>query len=382
MTSQHRSPFPLTLDLLYELLDIDRELPVRRLLQAARQVRGVLSPLVLSLAALEGTAMGSGAHDELARMSRRADTYRRLADDTARVPGARVVKGPSIARYYPEGVLRPLGDLDVVVPTESALWRVLALVLDRHDSDEAELTELYEGEERHLLAAVWWPGEDPLLDPDHGVEVTTFGFGGEPGEVPLRARLPDDPVHADVLSLAEERFQRPFTVKDILDLVCVMTSPAAPSPRRLAAVAAEFALAPELLELCDRVRAHEPLVAAVPDELVDALRGPAETERLRRAERAMDSARPRTPAGAVREPRYGLQLTTPLRRGAGEHATEHRWREGVITRTPVADFLMVPGELVDPRLHECALAELSALAPWPQRTGHGAPTRPYTREEV
>lgn len=107
MTPDHRSDFPLTLDLLYELLDVAPELPVRRLLQAARQVRGVLAPLVLSLAEREGIAMGTGARDELARMRRRAETYRQLAEDTARVPGARVVKGPSLARHYPEGPCEP-----------------------------------------------------------------------------------------------------------------------------------------------------------------------------------------------------------------------------------------------------------------------------------
>ncbi|MGW6412500.1 hypothetical protein ACWF95_35705 [Streptomyces vinaceus] len=357
MTSDHRSDFPLTLDLLYELLEVDTELPVRRLLQAARQVRGVLAPLVLSLAEREGTAMGAGARDELARMHRRAETYRTLADETARVSGARVVKGPSLARHYPEGTLRALGDLDVVVSSEAALWQVLALALDRHDSDEAELTQLDAEGQRHLYAGLWWPGEDPLIDPDHGIEVTTFAFAGDPAGVPLRVPLPGDQVIADVLSLAEERFQRPYTAKDIIDLVCVLTSPAAPAPRALIAAAGEFALTPELLALCERVRAHPRLAAAVPDELVGALRGPADTELRRRAQ---------APSAPARQ-RYGMQLTSPLRRGEGLRSTEHAWSGGAISRTPVGDFLIVPGELVDPALHACALERLAALAPWPLR---------------
>ncbi|MEU6312339.1 hypothetical protein [Streptomyces sp. NPDC047014] len=361
MTSDHRSDFPLTLDLLHELLEVDTELPARRLLTAARQVRGVLSPLVLSLAEREGTAMGTGARDELVRMRRRAETYRRLAEDLAGVPGARVVKGPSLARHYPEGTLRALGDLDVVVPSEAALWRVLALALDHHGSDEAELTVL-DTPQRHLFAAVWWPGDDPLLDPDHGIEVTTFGFAGKPGLVPLRASLPEDQVLADVLSLAEERFQRPFTVKDVIDLVCVLTSPAAPAPRPLIAAAEEFALAPELLELCERVRACPRLAATVPEELVEGLRAPADAQLRHRVQ---------APAGR-HEQHYGMQLTAPLRRGAGHQRTEHRWSEGVITRTPVADFLMVTGELVDPALHASALEQLAGLAPWPLRAAPGS----------
>ncbi|MFE3937295.1 hypothetical protein ACFXPJ_26890, partial [Streptomyces goshikiensis] len=36
-------------------------------------------------------------------------------------------------------------------------------------------------------------------------------------------------------------------------------------------------------------------------------------------------------------------------------------------RTPVAAFLLVSCELVDPADHEAALAALSALAPWQER---------------
>ncbi|MFE6050010.1 hypothetical protein ACFQ6N_04600 [Kitasatospora sp. NPDC056446] len=361
MTSDPHSDFPLALDHLYELLEVDRDVPVRKLLHAARRVRGVTAPLVLSLAALEGEAMGSGARDELARMTRRAETYRRLAEEAARVPGARVVKGPSLARHYPEGVLRPLGDLDVVVGTEAALWQVLAPVLDRYECHEAELTELTAHGRDHLYAGVWWLGEDPMLDADHAVEVTTFGFAGEPGAVPLRVELPDDPMHADLLSLAEERFQRPFTAKDAIDLVCALTSPAAPAPGPLVAAAERFALAPELLELCDLVRARPLLADVVPAGLVDGLRSAAAEERARRAGAARRAPLP------VDGRLHGLQLTEPLRRGAGHHRTVHRWNDGVITRSPVSDFLMVPGEVVEPRLYESALAELAGLPPWPQR---------------
>ncbi|WP_327253274.1 hypothetical protein [Streptomyces sp. NBC_01244] len=394
MTPDPRSSFPIDLDLLYELLDVDRSLPVRRLLQAARLVRGVLAPLVLSLAVREGTPMGSGSRGELERLHRRIDTYARLNEEIARVPGARVVKGPSLARYYPEGVLRPLGDLDVVTTTEAALWQVLALVTDRHHSDEAELTELYADGQRHVFAGVWWTGEDPLLDPDHCVDITTFAFHGRPGLVPLRAALPEDQAHADVLSLAEERFQRPFTVKDILDLVFVMTSPAAPRSSGLIAAATEFALAPELLELCERVRACPRLAATLPSELVDGLRAPAEAERLRRAEQAgppQQAGGPEqaggpqespVPADASPAPRYGMLLATPLRRGAGDSCTEHRWSGGAITRTPIADFLMVPGELVDPDSYESALAELSTLTPWPLRPDDRRPAWPHSDRGV
>lgn len=95
MNPPTHSPFPLSLGLLYELLDVDPELPPRYLLRRARQEGAVVSTLVLSLAEREGLALGEGARGELARMTRRSDLYRELEAAVRAVPGARTVKGPS-----------------------------------------------------------------------------------------------------------------------------------------------------------------------------------------------------------------------------------------------------------------------------------------------
>jgi hypothetical protein len=369
--SEPRSSFPLTLGLLYDLLDVDPVLGPRELLAHARWTRGGLAPLALSLAAREGVPMGSGARDEFRRVARRGATYRELAGIVAGVPGARVVKGPSLARYYPEGIHRPSGDLDVVVPDEPALWQVLADVLDRYPGQEAVYTELPTPAGLHRLVAVSWPAEDPLLDGDYKVEVSTFAFAGEHGLVPVRAPLPADQVHADVLSLAEERFQRPFTVKDSLDLALVLTSPQAPSLPELADAAAAYHLAPELLRLCERTAEHPALAPVIPSELTHALQAPATDELRRRAalptphSGSLDDLDARHAAGL---PLYGMQLTAPLRQGTGDHVQHHRPDDCVIARTPVADFLMVTGELVDPGRYARALAYLETREPWPTRT--------------
>ncbi|MEU8587416.1 hypothetical protein AB0C59_10485 [Streptomyces sp. NPDC048664] len=354
-----RSPFPLSLDLLYELLDVDPDLPARHLLRRARQEGAVVSTLVLSLAEREGVPLGEGSRGELARMTRRSELYRDLDAAVRAVPGARTVKGPSLARYYPDHLLRSIGDLDVVVPDEATLWRVLGEVLDRQEAGEVLMTELREGGRRDLLVSVWWLGEDPMLDLDRGVEVTTFAYGGLPERaVPLRPELPADQTHADVLAVAEERFQRDFTLKDVLDLVFVLTSPAAPDPAALARAAADHALAPELEELCRKAAGHPALAAVIPAELTEHLREPARLERARR-----DALGPTDP-----QPRlYGFQLTEPLRRGVGEAVEDLDFAGVRLRRTPVADLLLVTGELVDPADHEAAVAALSALAPWPER---------------
>ncbi|QHC29535.1 hypothetical protein [Streptomyces sp. HF10] len=206
---------------------------------------------------------------------------------------------------------------------------------------------------------MWWLGEDPMLDLDRGVEVTTFAYGGLPERgVPLRPELPAEQVYADVLAVAEERFQRDFTLKDVLDLVCVLTSPAAPDPAALARVAAGHALAPELEELCLKTTGHPALAPVVPAPLLDGLRESARLERARRAAAGPLAEAPRL---------YGFQLTEPLRRGAGETVEDHDLDGVLLRRTPVADLLLVTGELVGLADHETAQAALSALAPWPER---------------
>ncbi|MGF1431531.1 nucleotidyltransferase family protein [Kitasatospora sp. LaBMicrA B282] len=366
MRSTPPSPLQLDLDLLHDLLDVDRDLGPRHLVRAAREVRGVLTTLVLSLAAREGLTLGSGSRDELDRMTRRAGTYREIAERLERVAGARVVKGPSLARHYPSDLLRPVGDLDVVVPDEAALWRAVDEVLSRQECDGALYTEIREGDRKHLFVGLWWAADDPMLDHEPNVEISTFAFPGEHGLVPVRAALPADRVGADVLALAEERFQRPFTVKDMLDLSLVLTGPAAPDPAALAALADEYRLAPELLQLCERtIAAHPVLAACVPGDLVEELRAPAAAEQQRRDALPAVAEEPtelpdRIEAGL---PIYGLQLGESLERRAATAAEDLPYPGGLIARTPIADFLMVSGELVDPDHHQRALAELARRGP-------------------
>ncbi|MCU1640729.1 MAG: hypothetical protein JWN03_1004 [Nocardia sp.] len=359
MPPEPRAGVAVQLDLIRELMAVDPGLGARDLLLAARDARGGLPALVLSLAALEAVPMGTGARDELRRLTRRSETYRQLADRIADATGARVVKGPSLASYYPPGVLRSVGDLDIVVSDEPQLWQVLSLVLDAHPAHEALFTELPSAAGTQLYACVQWPGEDPLLDRDYRVEVSTFAFAGEPGLGPMRITLPADPAAADLLSLAEERFQRPFGIRDMLDLALVLTSGRAPEPRRLAEIAAAHRLTPELLELCERTAAYPALAGTVPAELISALREFADAEQALRC--------PEVPEAPDGPPCYGMQLTTPLRRGAGDRCERHRTGSEVVVRTPISDFLMVPGALVDPDAYERALAYLATLRTWPVR---------------
>lgn len=358
-------PVKITLDLLYELLGVERHWAPFTLLRNARTVRGHLPPLVLSVARGEGAEMGPGSLAELDRMERRAATYRAIAEDLTGSPGTRVLKGPSLAARYPEGVLRPLGDLDVVVPDEAGLWRAASRVLADWPVDRMDITVLHTAGTRHTALALCWPSEDPMIDPELKVEICTFAYPGDSGSVPLRAGTPPEQVLADLLALAEERFQRPFTVKDMLDVAVVLTSAGLPPYAAVVRSADQFRLTPELLELCRAVRDVRSLAETVPGELVRALEEAAPVEQDRRR---ADARPPTAPAATVRErleaglPAYGMLLRKADTPRTDMCAVVEDFSAGTLLRAPIGDFLLVDGEIVDPEMYEAALTAVRGTA--------------------
>ncbi|MFF5858594.1 hypothetical protein ACFY8B_23690 [Streptomyces sp. NPDC012751] len=366
------------LDLLRELFLLEPHKPAASVLRRARAAGGQLVPLVLSVAEREGTAMGSGTRAELVRMRARSGIYDDIARRVSAVPGARVVKGPSLAAHYPPGVLRPSGDLDVVVEGEQTLWAVADQVLADWPVAEINLAIQRLKGDWHLVLVLNWPSrEEPLGDPEFNVEISTLAFSGEPGGVPPRIALPPDGVVADILMLAEERFQRPFGLKDSLDLALVLAGDRAPAARPLADQAAALRLAPELLELCERTRAWPSLAASVPSRLLDALQQPSVQELRRRATGEKPLPREFLPPDAAAAlgraalralttglPVHGMLLGRRTPSMAPTAGLRFRsFSRGTLIRTPVADFLMVTEEVVDPDQYAAALAELPDVFP-------------------
>lgn len=352
----------LHLPLLYRLLDIDPEEPVRRLVQKARVSRSMLAVLVLSVAERDGHRLGSGAADEVRRARSRADEYRRLAAEFDE-PGVRTVKGPGIAGLYPAGLVRPSVDLDVIVPDEGQLWRLAARVRAGRDVQEITVTVLLHGVARHLAVGLKWPSEDPLLDPDHCVELGTLAYEGDLDTVPPRPGLPEEQVLTDLLALAEERFQRPFDVKDLLDLAVLVGGG---NVELTAAVrtAAEFRLAPELREACllAAVRLGDPTF----DRLAEMLAAPAAQERERRrpgvvGQTLRRQARELLGAGsAPGAPMLGGVPLPPTTADPPATATYRGINGGVVLSCPLGDFLLTNQELVSEELYDSAVAVAQA----------------------
>lgn len=352
----------IDLPLLHRLLDVDEDDGPRVLVRQSRMVSSALVPLVMSVAGRAGVPLGSGSRDELARARGRVDEYRRIAADCRRFFGARMVKGPSLARLYPRGLVRSMSDLDLVAPDEGALWDATAYLADRYELEEMDVA-VFGDPIRHLVVAPYWAAADPLLDRPLHVDLSTFAFCGDLESVPLRTTLPLHQTVADLLSLAEERFQRPFNAKDVLDTALLLHDPRL-TAAGLCEAAAEYLLAPELQELIDFGKENSGLFGSMADDLIASLGRPADDERARRA----TCVGPRAQGVAARLAHGGLPVHGMRLRWAHPRRTwrSARLRPGpqgsTLLLTPVADYLLVADSLVPEDLYEAAHAEAERLA--------------------
>lgn len=346
---------PLDLALLHRLLGVPEHEGTYRLVRRAHHVSDTLSQLVVSLAVAEGAEAGSGSRDELRRARARAARYAELHAAVAASVAVRVVKGPSLAGHYPPGAVRPVGDLDLVVTGEAQLWQV-ARILCEQGGEVAELTLLRHDERTHTVLAVRWPSPDPLMDEDLRVELSTAAFTGDLGAVPVRPELPADPLLADLLSVAEERFQRDFHGKDAVDLL-VLLSTGQLDTKAVVAAAEAFHLAPELSALVEllSVNADHPQL----EPLTAALAVPAAAETTRRDDFRPDGQQPKGVVArlAASLPVWGMPLSTQPR--DQEQSRLQEYAGALVARTPLGDFLLAAGELVDPDQYAAVLAALA-----------------------
>lgn len=347
----------LDLALLYRLFDIPEDEPVRRLARAADREAG-LCPLVLSLAVAEGHESGSGSADVLARQRRRARVYRQVRDALLPGPPPQILKGEAIARLYPAPALRPVGDLDLLVAGTAQLWEVATTVLHLFAAQADHLTRIRVHGRNHYVLGISWPSEDPLVESDYQVEVVTLPYVGDLRHVPPTTDPVTDPTRSQMFAVVEERFQRAYTAKDVLD--CAVLLHHDPTCLDTAAARAEVAalrVAPELHELLAATRAA--LGGAVSDAVQGWLAPAAEREIKRRA-----AATPMGNGWGHPHPdvRYGLKV------GEGTRPTGHGCElvdtpGGELLLTPAGDFLLVEGASVAEEHLEAATEVLRGIDP-------------------
>src|SRR5699024_6147742 len=92
---------------------------------------------------------------------------------------------------YPTGLRRAVGDLDLVVPNEEALWEGLRRALHMRDVSHI-LLALHGKGGCELTAEIHWPSEDDVLDGDASAEFNTAALPGNFGTVRARETLPED----------------------------------------------------------------------------------------------------------------------------------------------------------------------------------------------
>lgn len=252
------------LNIVESLLGVPPDYPDWRTADMANRAR--ILPTWLSSMVARGRPISSSAAEYVARVERRVTALHRVGDELSSAFGVRVIKGAKIAAHMPAGLLRNSGDTDVVARDEATLWRCVLDLRDRYDAVPQGVSVLQTGGELHVVVSVKWPAEEPELDKPMGADVATCAFSGDLKCVPVRPDPPSDDDICSLFAVAEERFQRRFSRKDMLDLVVladVLDRRFGPDlPTLVADTARELNLAPELAKLIRRTRQWVDLPAA------------------------------------------------------------------------------------------------------------------------
>jgi hypothetical protein len=352
------SPVAITTEKLFSLFGLPEEDGPGRLVYAARKEHYTLPFLVLSVLADEGVELGQAAAGELARAQRRAGYYNELMSTVLCGMRLHALKGRSLAGRYPPGVFRAQGDLDLLAADEQELWRAAVLLCRERPLSAA--VSVFGGQPRDYLLSLCWSPEEPLVDPERKVEISTVPLTGDFAAVPVRRTLPGDPVLANLICLAEERLQRPFHLRDALDLY-VLSPALSELADDVAMAAAEYRLAPEVAELIEYAAARLPVA---PLEQVLRSLGPlAAGERARRASPGAPAEASGGSAGLLRRGGllHGMPLGDTTVNPDIETAHIHVFSDEALLLTPIGDYLLVAGALVSQTTYDRAHGERDRL---------------------
>lgn len=209
---------PFGPDIVETLLGVPAGTPSWQVARAADKARALA--LWLSAAQCRGDRLGGAEQLYLDRVRRRSAALHAVGADMAAAHGVRILKGPLIARHYPEGLLRPSGDADLVAADQPALWSA-ALDLEARFAAQPQSISFMGGPAGpvHVVVALKWPAEEPHLDKPMGADIADCAYCGDFRGVPLRPEPPQDDDVASLFAIAEERFQRKFRLRDLLDFL-------------------------------------------------------------------------------------------------------------------------------------------------------------------
>jgi hypothetical protein len=280
----------------------------------------------------------------------------------AKFPQAQPVKGVAVVDRYPEGVVRTMNDVDVVVPDISALWTLAEWLRDEFGLTIVKALSAFgtdDGGPVGLLLSLEAPPVHPLAQRVN-VEISTHAWLGDAGVIRPRRTLPgaEFGLPEQLLMIVAERMEGPFGLKDVLDGAVLHRGLTPSESERLVASAAELGVLPHLAELRRHIaehglgpdlptpRAHQPVLAR---SFAQFARGPLVTA-LRHLQRA--EAFP-CPFAAQRRQLWraveGLLPTdAPVRRRLWAYGIPVTGAAPEVLRTPFGSFLMVGSAAVGP----------------------------------
>jgi hypothetical protein len=280
--------------------------------------RAGILPTWLSSVVARGGRVSPSAAEYLARAERRVAALHRVGDELVGRYGVTVIKGARIAARMPAGLLRRSGDTDVVAGDQETLWRCVLDLRRRYGATPQSVNLLQADDSLHVVVAMKWPAEEPELDKPMGADVATCAFWGNLTDVGVRMELPSDEDVRSLFAVAEERFQRSFSRKDMLDLAVLADTLDARLGDRLVPTVLDAAerlnLAPELRRLVRKTGAWVDL----PDRwlgLSTSLKPPASTETRRRRGAVGPPHRLRFGCPLDEKPSDGLAVQLPSEQG-------------------------------------------------------------------
>lgn len=333
---QDNSPEAL-LAIAYAYLEEPRGRAPAFLINRARKQKHRLAVTLLTLFEALGKELSPDATHEINRQRTRREVYNDLVDAIGAITSPRALKGPAIARRYPPGVMRFVGDLDVAVPDLDSFWTA-ALELERLNPKAATIITFHNGLEIPNMSFSW-PAEDPFLDIDLHVDLMLTPFVGDGSDVPLRA-LPTD-VNDDTLCialLAEEMFQRPPTLADALDLSLLLPHV---NPVQVLDLIEHLRLAPESRRLLADAGRVVPLAHKLADD--PRLVQMTVAEQVKRKTLTMADAR---------RPSWHLRRLSSASRGP--LAELDRIDDSLVLQTPLGRFVAVTTETISAKVWRAA----------------------------
>ena len=204
-----------------------------------------------------GTGLSPALRGEVEAVRRRMEFYRAVIERIrVKVPGLTMIKGLEVADLYPAGLVRNMTDIDVVAPSESAQWDIIAILMQDGWKLDAGSALSVGGDLRMLISMVL-PHEDPFQAPYSAEIGTVYTFGNLAGIPPLVSLPPpwQMPAIKNMLMLLNERYEQPFRARDLIDSVLLHEQLRGAELDMLRQAVAEFCLAVEYHELAGLVRA-------------------------------------------------------------------------------------------------------------------------------